>query len=392
MKILLFHIYLIITICLQTCGSNNQNPSDPKSIFAEYRQIRYKKNQSFDRFLENIIAHYRIPGIIAALVSKDSTVKMGLAGVRRSDSNLKIEPDDIFCIGSCTKSMTAVVAASLIEKGLLLWETKPSEIFDEIEDKIDERYQNITLKDLLSHQAGIEPFYSDRLFDINSIYPFITGTDKEQRKIFTLLQLESGPVYDPGSYSYSNGGYVVAASMLEEISSQSWEQLIQGHLFNPLNMSSAFIGMPYQKNLSQPWRHYHRDGNGEPVPLPISERNIPAIFNPAGTVSLNIKDFATYAMFHLKGLSGRDDLLKSETIKFLHEPQIESEEDQAYALGWGIRWFGESKVSGHSGGDQSVFATIGIDHQNLTAGVVLCNMGDRQAESAVINVMLEIMP
>jgi hypothetical protein len=96
-------------------------------------------------------------------------------------------------------------------------------------------------------------------------------------------------------------------------------------------------------------------------------------------------------MFHLKGLAGQDDILKSETIKYLHEPLIESEEDQAYALGWGIRWFGDVKVSGHSGGDQSVFATIGIDHQNLTAGVVLCNMGDHQAESACINVMVEIM-
>jgi CubicO group peptidase (beta-lactamase class C family) len=288
--------------------------------------------------------------------------------------------------------MTAVVAATLIEDGVLSWDTRPPEVFEELTGKINSEYQNLSLKDLLSHQSGIEPFYSDRLFEIYTLFPFISGTEKEQRKKFTLWQLGQDPANDPGSFSYSNGGYVVAAAILEEVSGRFWEQLIQERLFRPLKMSSAFIGMPYQKELSQPWRHYHRDEKGEPVPLPASERRIPELFNPAGTVSLSIKDFALYAMFHLKGLAGQDGILKSETIKYLHEPLIQSEDNQAYALGWGIRWFGEAKVSGHSGGDQSVFAMIGIDHQNLTAGVILCNMGDQQAESACVNVMVEMMP
>jgi hypothetical protein len=157
-------------------------------------------------------------------------------------------------------------------------------------------------------------------------------------------------------------------------------------------MDSAYIGMPYQKDINQPWRHYHRDENGEPVPLPISEREIPELFNPAGTVSLSIKDFAVYAMFHLRGLAGENGILNSETVRYLHEPAIESEQDQFYALGWGIRWYGDTKVSGHSGGDQSVYAVIAIDHKNLTAGLVMCNIGDEQAELACANVMVEMMP
>jgi CubicO group peptidase (beta-lactamase class C family) len=377
---------------LYACGSNASNPSNPQDLFEEYRQVRLQDSNSFNQFLANIREHYNIPGIAAALVTKDSILEIDVVGVLRSDSAIKIEQSDIFCIGSCTKSMTAAVAATLVEEGLISWETQPEDIFEELVGKINSGYQIITLKDILSHQGGIEPFYDDGLFDIYSDYPFLKGTPSEQRKIFTSWQLRQDPAYDPGSYSYSNGGYVVAAAMLEEVSGRSWEQLIQEQLFQPLKMSSAFIGMPYQKDLSQPWRHYHRDANEKPVPLPVSERKIPEIINPAGSVSISIKDFATYAMFHLNGLAGHDGILKSKTIKYLHEPVIESEDNQAYALGWGIRWFGEAKVSGHSGGDQSVFAMIGIDHQSLTAGVILCNMGDQQAESACINVMVEIMP
>jgi len=390
MKLTLLVLFQIVLI--HACGSNTPDPSDPQSLFEEYRQVRLQDTQSFNQFLENIIKHYRIPGIAVALVSKDNIVKMGVVGVRKSDSTAKINLNDIFCIGSCTKSMTAVVAATLIEEGVLSWDTQAVDLFEELAGEINPGYQNISLKELLSHQSGIEPFYSDRLFEIYSLFPFISGTEKEQRKKFTLWQLEQDPANEPGSFNYSNGGYVVAASILEEVSGRSWERLIQERLFQPLKMSSAFIGMPYEKDLSQPWRHYYRDENGDPLPLPISERRIPEVFNPAGTVSLSIKDFASYAMFHLTGLAGQDNILKSETIRYLHKPLIESEDDQAYALGWGIRRFGEDKVSGHSGGDQSVFAMIGIDHQTQMAGVILCNMGDTQAESACINVMVEIMP
>jgi CubicO group peptidase (beta-lactamase class C family) len=377
---------------LYSCDADTSGPSDHLDLFAEFRQVKLEESGSFSEFLVKIQGHYNIPGIAAALVSKDSILNIDVAGVRKFGESAKTKLSDIFSIGSCAKSMTAVVAATLVEEGLISWKTKPLDIYPELTGEIKAEFQNITLRDLLSHQAGVEPFYDDGIFNVYSDYPFITGSPQEQRQSFAIWQFKQGPVNDPGSFVYSNGGYAVAAAMLEKVSGSSWEQLITERLFDPLEMSSAFIGMPFQKDIDQPWRHYHRDNDGNPIPLPLSERIMPELINPAGNVSLNIHDFARYAMFHLRGLSGQDGMLKSETIKYLHEPQIKSEENQAYALGWGIRWFGEAKVSGHSGGDRSVFATIGIDHHSMRAGVVLCNMGDSRAEAACVNVLIEIMP
>ena len=385
--ILIFQIFAFFA-----CGSDNPDPTDPQDIFAEYRQVKLEESSSFVNFLDDIIKHYNVPGIAAALVSKDSIIKSAVSGIRKFGVTNQIKEHDIFSIGSCAKSMTSVVAATLVEEGLISWDTKPLDIYPELLGEIDEDFRNITLKDLLSHQAGIEPFYDDGIFNVYSDYPFISGSPREQRQNFAVWQFKEGPVNDPGTFAYSNGGYAVAAAMLEKVSGSSWDKLIAERLFDRLKMSSAFIGMPFQKNADQPWRHFHRDNNGNPIPLPISERMMPELINPAGNVSLNIHDFARYAMFHLQGLAGQNGILTSETINFLHKPQIKSEENQAYAMGWGIRWFGETKVSGHSGGDRSVFATIGIDHHNMLAGVVLCNMGDSRAEAACINVLIEIMP
>ena len=383
---------LIQLLILHSCGSDSSKPSDPADLFEQYRQVKRQESGSFSQFIGDIKTHYTIPGIAAALVSKDSILKIGVTGVRKFGIDTKIEIEDIFSIGSCAKSMSAVVAATLVEQGRISWETKPIDVYAELVKEIKEDFRDVTLEDLLSHQAGIEPFYDDGIFNVYTDYPFISGSLMEQRKIFTFWQFKQSPASKPGTYAYSNGGYAVAAAMLEEISGYSWEQLITERLFKPLKMSSAFIGMPFQKEINQPWRHYSRDNSGNPIPLPISNRIMPEFINPAGNVSLTIRDFAGYAMFHLRGLAGQDGLLKSETIQYLHEPQIQSEENQAYALGWGIRWFGDTKVSGHSGGDRSVFASIAIDHKNMLAGVVLCNMGDSQAEAACVNVLIEILP
>jgi len=385
-------LILLSMYLLYTCGADTPGTHEHQDIFAEYRQVRLEESGSFAQFLEKIKKHYNIPGIAAALVSKDTILNIAVTGVRKAGTGAKIVLEDIFSIGSCAKSMTAAVAASLVEEGLISWDTKPLDVYPELAGEINADFRKITLQDLLSHQAGVEPFYDDGIFNVYSDYPFITGSPQEQRQILALWQFKRSLASDPGTFVYSNGGYAVAAAMLEKVSGSSWEQLIKERLFDPLGMSSAFIGMPFQKDINQPWRHYHRDNSENPIPLPISERVMPELINPAGNVSLNIHDFARYAMFHLNGLAGKDGILQSETIKYLHEPQIKSEENQAYALGWGIRWFGDTKVSGHSGGDRSVFATIGIDHQKMLAGVVLCNMGDSRAEAACINVMIEILP
>ena len=112
---------LCLVFFLLTCGSDDHDPSDHDRLSDDYRQVRFQQNQSLSQFLEDIVEYYRIPGISAVLVSKYSVVQMGIAGVRRFGSPSEIIPDDIFCIGSCEKSMTAVLAASFVEEGLLSW-------------------------------------------------------------------------------------------------------------------------------------------------------------------------------------------------------------------------------------------------------------------------------
>ena len=67
--------------------------------------------------LAPIIKEHDIPGMIAAIVEGDGTIEIGCAGVRAIGSPQAITITDRMHLGSCTKSMTATMLATLVGIG-----------------------------------------------------------------------------------------------------------------------------------------------------------------------------------------------------------------------------------------------------------------------------------
>lgn len=359
----------------------------------QYRQVFFDRSKPLDLFLSDVRTHYRIPAIAAALTTLDGIQAKGAVGVKIHGRPETVAIDDIFCIGSCAKSMTAMLIASMVEEGLLHWDTRPIDVFPELEVAIHPEFAGITIRQLLSHSAGARPFVSDEdFFSVHATIDGLTGTIGQQRKRFAFWNLKRRPATSPGSYAYSNGGYVIAAAMIEKVAGRSWETLMKKRVFEPLDLKTAFIGLPQEESTANVRRHYQRDSAGDPIPLALDARSITPLFHPAGIISVSLTDFARYALFHLRGLSGVSTTLKPETIDYMHRPVVLTGDGGSYALGWNVINADDIWISTHSGGDSSVYAVIGIDRRKKVAGVVLCNMGDAQATAACANVMLELMP
>src|SRR5690349_4034747 len=58
-----------------------------------------------------------LPAIAAAVVQKDRVVAAGATGERKAGSGISVTLNDKFHIGSCTKSMTALLAVELASEG-----------------------------------------------------------------------------------------------------------------------------------------------------------------------------------------------------------------------------------------------------------------------------------
>ena len=73
--------------------------------------------------IESIRQKHNLPALAVVVVKDGQICDRVAAGVRKWGDPTLVTTNDVFHLGSCTKSMTATLAAILIEQGKLRWNT-----------------------------------------------------------------------------------------------------------------------------------------------------------------------------------------------------------------------------------------------------------------------------
>jgi len=328
--------------------------------------------------LEPIRKEHGLPALAAAAVKSGRIVGIGAVGSRKAGSAEPVTTADRFHVGSCTKSMTATLAAMLVREGRLSWGTKLSEVFPEKMRAAHKSFRGVTVEQLLSHRAGMPgDLTKDVLWQRIWVKSRTLGPT-DQRLFLLDGVIGKEPEAPPGTkYIYSNAGYAVAGAMIERVTGQSWEALMKRRLFAPLGMTSAGFGPPASPGqVNQPWGHIPREQGPMPVPPRPGADNPPAI-GPAGTVHCSIGDLAKYAMFHLEGVRAQQKLLPASSFRKLHTPAA----GQDYALGWIVtkRQWGGGTVLTHAGSNTMFYCVMWLAPRRRFAALAATNMGGDKA-------------
>ena len=343
---------------------------DPKTPAIEY-------SDPVSQMLENIRVKHNFPALAAAVIVDGKIVATNAVGFRKNGGTEKVTVDDKFHLGSVTKSMTATVAAMLVEQGKISWTTTIGEAFPESKNEIHPDYPGVTLEQLLSHRGGAP---GDAPGDLWRNAWAAKGTAAEQRLAFIKGILARKPEAKPGTkYLYSNQGYTIAGVMLEKATGKTWEDLLRSMLFEPLGMTTAGFGAPASLNkVDQPWGHTKKMLSGsEPVP-PGPGADNPLAISPAGAVHCSMGDLAKYAAFHMAGERGESKLLKAESFKKLHTAVADNDD---YALGWRVlkRSWANGRALMHNGSNTMFYVVVWMAPEKNCAVIVASNVGVDEA-------------
>lgn len=329
--------------------------------------------------LETIRVKYGFPALAAAVVVDGEIVATNAVGFRKHSGSEAVSVHDKFHIGSITKSMTATVAAMLVEQGKISWMTTIGESFADYVDQLHPDYRGVTLEQLLAHRGGA-PGNAPKDLWLNAWEA--KGTPSEQRLDFVKGILGRKPGAKPGTKTiYSNQGYAIAGVMLEKAGAKAWEELMQEMLFEPLEMHSAGFGAPATPGtIDQPWGHRKKKFSGiEPV-APGPRADNPPSIGPAGTVHCSLPDLAKYVVLHMAGKRGESKLLTAETFEKLHAPVGEDE----HALGWVVlerKWAGGRALM-HNGSNTMFYVIVWMAPERNCAVIVATNIGGVDAAFA----------
>ena len=340
--------------------------------------------------LAPVVSSNPLPALAAIVFDDQKVIASGAIGVRKFGDPTLVTIEDSFHLGSCTKAMTATLAARIVERGEISWATTVKEALSL--QNVDSALENITLLELMSHNAGMPASLKNQppglwkyLYYNNTWQKGAKGR-ADRLKVAELL-FSATPAQAVGSYKYSNAGFMIAGAMLEAATDTEWEDLMRTELFKPLGMKNCGFGPAARPDkVDQPWPH--KLGNDKPLivtPLiraPESWDN-PRSLGPAGTVSCTISDWAKFGQLHL-GDGG--DYISTESMSKLHEVRNASARS---ALGWFSyrrSWAGGTALT-HTGSNLFNFAIVWISPTKKKGVMVATNIGDGKTRGKIFKIL-----
>lgn len=351
--------------------------------------------------LETVRAKYELPSLAAAVTKGGKIIAKGVTGTRVLGGDVKTTIDDRFHLGSDTKAMTATLAAMMIEEGKLSWTSTIGDVLGPGMPGLNAAFSAITLEQLLSHSSGI-PSDDEAMMDL---YMSAEGYDYSLKDYRRRIIAEWGRKHEPkvpeGSpFQYANFGYVIAGAMIEEVSGETWDNLITKRIFEPLGLTTAGLGPQATFGRYDAAIGHKIEDDGKITPMPWGPAaDAPAVMGPAGIAHMSISDFAVWADWNAGEGKRGPALVKPETLMRLHESAVTTPEIKdpkpgtpktgQYALGWGVAkmdWTPQPILT-HNGSNSLNLATILVDPDHDLGIVVMTNFPGEKADAAVLEML-----
>lgn len=192
--------------------------------------------KALDRLVTTIVkdvAQQRYDGAVA-IVGRSGAVALHEAiGFADRAKNRVARPDDVFCLFSVTKALTAAAVLQLVDHGHLALTTKVAEIIPEFGCKGKQR---VTVAHLLTHTGGMSAGFPP-------VPPELTGNLEAVVAVVCQQGLESIPGQE---VSYSP---ITAHAILGEIvrrldgGTRSLREIFAAEIFRPLGMKDTALGL-----------------------------------------------------------------------------------------------------------------------------------------------------
>lgn len=269
-------------------------------------------------------------GLVGVIFSEltPTNIRFDSAGTISKDSQTKVHAEHYFALGSNGKSITAVLAAKMVESGVVQWRSRILDVLPELEGQIREEYTEVTLEQLLNHKSGMIPLTS--LEEAQSYDGDFPENAWERRLVTIKWMLNQAPVAPSGThFNYSNAGYTVAGAMMEKLGNSTYLNLVNELVLKPLNIS-AIMTMPATTLDNQPLGYLGQKNHLTRVdPHDENLLLLDDIISPAGSLCMTAQDYGKYLQWHLLALSGANTPLPSSYLEKLRVLN-----NNEYALGW----------------------------------------------------------
>ena len=284
--------------------------------------------------------------------------------------------DNVFEIGSITKTFTASVLADMVARGEVRLDDPVANYLPRAV-RMPVRGRPITLLDLATQSSGL-PRMPDNFTPRDSSNPY---ADYSVQQLYEFLSRYHLP-RDPGAaYEYSNLGMGLLGHTLSLKARTSYEPLVTRRILTPLGMTETAITLtPAMRARLAPGH----DGEGHVV----ANWDLPTLAG-AGALRSTAKDLITFLVANLDSTATP----LSRTLRQTHtERQATNDPNLKIGLAWHVLTRPVGKIVWHNGGTGGYRSFIGFDPARRIGVVVLCNNGNESVDDIGFHLLDETFP
>ena len=294
--------------------------------------------KAIDAMVERYLREMHAPGMTLTIADRAGVVRVATYGLSDLDRKEPVKPEQMFQIGSISKSFTAAALLQLRDEGKIDLHAPVAKYLPWL--RIEPR-EVITTHHLLTHSSGL-PGWAP-VFHPDPAHRHTAG-------------------FTPGQHFwYCNLGYHILGYLIETLDGRAYPEAIRARIFEPLGMTSsvAYIGNDTRARSANSYVPYLPD---RPFPRTGRVADAPQILmdNAAGSISSTPGDMGLY----LRAVLNRGKGIVSEK-SFAewtrgHVPTSQSGEE-SYGYGWFTGKLDEHAMVRHTGGMVSFMSATHLD-------------------------------
>ena len=299
-----------------------------------------------EAYIEEAMATYDVPGAAVAVVRDGEVVYRGGFGVRELGGEEPVTPETLMMIGSTTKTMTTLLMATLVDEGVMAWDTPVVEILPSFRVADPAVTAQITMQHMVCACTGVPRRDFELFFNSYSAEEIV-----ESLATFEFFT-DFGEAFQYSNQMVAAAGYLAALAAGGEYGTlyEDYVALMQERVFDPIGMTATTFS--FDRALAGEHATPHGQTlSGEYQVLPLEYERFVTPVAPAGAAWSNVVDMARYLIMELNRGVAADGtrVVSAENLEHTWEPQVPISAEASYGLGWIVEEYKGVRVLSHGG-------------------------------------------
>jgi N-acyl-D-amino-acid deacylase len=254
---------------------------------------------SYDQVITEFMRKFSIPGGAVAVMRDGKLIYARGFGYADVESKTPVQPDALFRIASVSKPITSAAVMKLVDEGKLKLDDRVAPLIAHLTPApgaaVDPRWEQITIRHLLTHTGGWDRNKPDGGFDPVD-RPAIAAAAVDApapASAETLIRYMKGMPLDfnPGEkFAYSNLGYIILGRVIERVSGMPYGEYVRARVLQPVGANRTQQGRSRMQDALAGEVKYYLPGEAGLGMAAL----VPSVFPGEGTVPFN------YGGFHLE--------------------------------------------------------------------------------------------